>query len=125
MDVWHTHASQHVGPPQSSGRWVARLSPATPSRALERPLTRVLPGGSIEFGVSVGWVSVQCSRDVPSSCHAHVYLMPRSAIRPSWYPRAYARLRAMRHTTQVETRWPERTYFLLSREEQQASGVSL
>ena len=27
--------------------------------------------------------------------------------------------------TQVEKRWPERTYFLLSREEQEASGVSL
>jgi len=27
--------------------------------------------------------------------------------------------------TQVEKRWPESTYFLLSREEQQASGVSL
>ena len=27
--------------------------------------------------------------------------------------------------TRVERRWPERTYFLLSREEQRASGVSL
>jgi hypothetical protein len=62
-----------VGPPQSSGRWVARLSPATPSRALARPLTRVPPGGrGIEIGV--GWVSVQCSRDVAPSSHAHVYI---------------------------------------------------
>ena len=35
--------------------------------------------------------------------------------------------RKLTHTvmTQVETRWPESAYFLLSREEQRASGVSL
>ena len=38
-----------MGPPQSSGRWVARLGPATPSRALARPLTRVLSGGDRKY----------------------------------------------------------------------------
>ena len=70
-------------PPQSSGRWVARLSPATPSRALARPLTRVLPGRSTEFGV--GWVPVPPAMCPPSS-HAHAHVTSPSTFRPTWYP---------------------------------------
>ena len=39
--------------------------------------------------------------------------------------RAERSLPRIRRMTQVEKRWPESSYFLLSREEQRASGVSL
>ena len=57
--------SSKWGPPQSSGRWVARRSPATPSRALARPLTRVLPGGGehrVWGGLGVGGAPAMCLR---------------------------------------------------------------
>jgi len=76
-----------VGPPQSSGRWVARLGPATPSRALARPLTRMLPGGSTEFGV--GWVPVPLAMCPPSS-RAHVYVTPPSTLQPTLFTHEFS-----------------------------------
>ena len=59
-----------MGPPQSSGRWVARLSPATSSRALARPLTRVLPGGSIELGAYIMRTSEPARGEPPRPPHS-------------------------------------------------------
>ena len=61
------------------------VCPATPSRALARPLTRVLPGGASSLGGG-GWVSVP-PRCVSMPSHVYAYLTLSSAVfrRPSWY----------------------------------------
>ena len=56
---------------------------STPSRALARPLTRVLPGGGHRVW---GWVGCRCPRYVSPSSHADVYITPPSTVRPSSYP---------------------------------------
>jgi len=79
------------------------------------------------FRAKVPWVDdrvdaygVQCTTQLLGMFSLH---SPSTDIRYSATPRYGPRRReyGVRRMTRVERRWPERTYFLLSREEQQAS----
>ena len=73
-------------------------------------------------------LQVSEQRHSPGSLQAEYRGWLGVSTRPAGLPHPWGTIscrKAAPLMTQVEKHWPESTYFLLSREEQQASGVSL